>query len=509
MRALFLPLLLLAPLVFGALAKSPAGAKAAPAQAAASKPKAAPHRPAPGPDMSKAPEAGGMKPYHTPPMERFRLSNGLEVLLVEDHRFPLLSVGLSVRGGAALAGARDAGLVETLAELLTAGTSTHSAKEISQEADAFGGSLDAHAQRDYIALEAFSLSDRAGRMLDLLAEIALDPVFPLEEVELRKKNMVEELKVNRSQPAFLAGVAFNKKLYGRHPYSVTAPTEESIARISRGALQLLHRKLFTTANAVLVAAGDVRRAELEPMLEARFSSWKPLGELPSAPLPPPQDSGGPARRIVFVERPGSAQSVIQLGSLALTENHPDYFKLLVANQALGGSFAARLMTDLREHKGYTYGIYSRLSTARSGGAFVIKTQVRNEVTAPSIEAVLGHLERMRTELLSPEELRQAKNTLAGRFVRGLETQQGVAQALIHGLMMDLPQDRLDAYVGKVQEVSAEDVREAARLYFHPENLLLAVVGDPAMRPAVEKFSTEPVRVVDENGENIVPDHDKR
>ncbi|MEK7746911.1 MAG: pitrilysin family protein [Elusimicrobiota bacterium] len=495
MRAFLLPLLLCAPLVFAAPAQPPVKGKTSSSKTTLKKPGPS------GPGLPKMPEAGAMKPYRTPPKERFRLSNGLEVLLVEDHRFPLLSVRLAVRGGTALAGARDAGLVDALAELLTAGTSKRGAKEIAQEADAFGGSLDAQAMRDYLVLEAFSLSERAGRMLDLLAETALDPVFPEAEVELRKTNMVSELKVARSQPAFLAGVAFNKKLYGRHPYAVTAPTEESIARIHRGALQVLHKKLFVTANSTLVAAGDIRRSELEPMLEARFSSWKPLGELPAAPLPPAREPGGEARRIVFVERPGSAQSVLQLGNLALSEDHPDYFKLLVANQALGGSFAARLMTDLREHKGYTYGIYSRLPSARSGGAFVVKTQVRNEVTAPAIEAILGHLRRMREELLSPEELRQAKNTLAGRFVRGLETQQGVADALLHGLMMGLPEDRLDVFVGKVQEVSAEEVREAARLYFHPETLLLSVVGDPSMRPAVEKFSPYPVQLVDENGDN--------
>ena len=503
MRAVFLPLLLCAPLAFATPAQAPAKGKTASAKTTLKK--TGPN----GPGLPKMPEAGAMKPFRTPPKERFRLSNGLEVVLVEDHRFPLLSVRLAMRGGTALAGARDAGLVDALAELLTSGTSKRGAKEIAQEADAFGGSLEAQAQRDYIVLEAFSLSERAGRMLDLLAETALDPVFPEAEVELRKKNMLEELKVARSQPAFLAAVAFNKKLYGRHPYAVTAPTEESIARIGRNALQVLHKRLFVTANSVLVAAGDIRRAELEPMLEARFSSWKPRGELPVAPIPPPRETGGEPRRIVFVERPGSAQSVLQLGNLALTEGHPDYFKLLVANQALGGSFAARLMTDLREHKGYTYGIYSRLPSARSGGAFVIKTQVRGEVTAPSIEAILGHLEKMREELITPEELRQAKNTLAGRFVRGLETQQGVADALLHGMMMDLPEDRLDLFVGKAQEVSAEQVREAARLYFRPESLLLSVVGDPSIRSAIEMFSAQPVLVVDENGDDAGQDRDKR
>jgi len=294
--------------------------QAAPASKSAAK---APARPAaakaqPGrPDMSVQPALGPMKPFKAPPRERFRLSNGIEVVLIEDHRFPLVTVRLAVRGGTALAGQKDAGLVDALAELWTAGTSTRSAKDIAFEADAFGGALDASAERDAVVLGAFALSEKADRMFALLSEVVLDATFPQEEVELRKKNMLEELKVERSQPGFLASVAFNKKLFGRHPYGVTAPTEESIARIDRDRLRTLHKRLLNPAQATIVVAGDVTRGALEAALEKAFAGWKALGEPAGPPLPAPQDTAGAARRIVLVDRPGSAQTVLVLGSLAL------------------------------------------------------------------------------------------------------------------------------------------------------------------------------------------------
>ncbi|MBI5243689.1 MAG: insulinase family protein [Elusimicrobia bacterium] len=455
------------------------------------------------PDMSKQPAIGPMKPFRSPPRQRFALSNGVQVVLVEDHRFPLVSARLAVRGGTALAGQKDAGLVEAFAELWTAGTSTRSAKDIAYEADAFGGSIGAEAQRDYVVLEAFALSERAGRMFALLGETAMDATFPQEEVELRKKNMLEELKVNRSQPKFLASVAFSRKLFGRHPYSVVAPTEESIARIDRDRLRTLHKRLLVPAQAMIVAAGDIGKDQLAQALEKAFEPWKPTGEPPGPLLPAPQETAGPERRIVLVDRPGSAQTVLALGNLALTEKAPEFFKLLVANQILGGSFAARLMSDLREKKGYTYGIYSSLPAYRSAGLFLIRTQVRTEVTGPAVKDILGHIERIRKEPVTQEELRQAKNTLAGRFVRDLETQQGLADAVLHALIYDLPEDALDTFVQKVQAVTIAEAGKAAKAFFHPENLLIAAVGDGAKIEAeLAPLSPKPVEKVDENGEDL-------
>jgi zinc protease len=484
--------------VHAAEAKRPASRKAADRKPAAAV--------LPGkPDMSKPPVLGPAPSYRPPKRERFTLSNGLAVLFARDARSPLVSARLVVRGGAALAGRRDAGIVDAMAELLSAGTSVHSAREISFEADAFGGALSASAHKDYVELSAYALSDRAARMFALLAEAARDPSFPPEEVELRRKNMLSELKVERSQPAFLASVAFFKQLYGRHPYAVVAPTEDSIARIDREKLQAFHRSLFTPGNALLVVVGDVERAPLEAELERAFASWAPVVEAARPPLPAPQEGPLRARRVALVDRPGSAQSMLMLGNLAVPDSHPDHYKLLVANQVLGGSFASRLMSDLREKRGYTYGIYSSLHSARSAGAFVVRTQVRGEVTGDALKAVLEHVERLRREPVTAQELEQAKNTLIGGFVRGFETQAGLADALAQDWALDLPEDRLDAYVQRIEAVTAEDALAAAKAYLHPDRLLLTVVGDgQGILPALSALSPSTVLRLDENGEESSP-----
>lgn len=452
------------------------------------------------PDMSRPPSVGEPAVYRAPPRTRLKLDNGLEVHIVEDRRFPLLTARLAVRGGTALA-PRDPGLVDAMAELLSEGSLRRSAKELAHAADAIGGDISAWAADDFIAVGVSALSEHKAAMLGLLAEVALEPAFAEGETALRKKNMLEELALNRSQPDFLASTAFYKKVYEGHPYGVYSPNEESIARIDRGRLQVLHRRLFHPANAVLVLVGDASRAELLPLLQASFGSWKPSPELPTAPVPPPAAKAA-ERRLAFVERPGSVQLTFAIGNLALARGHPQYYPLLLANQVVGGSYGARLTTDLRERRSYTYAVYSRLRTQRSGGAFVVAAQTRNEVAAAAIAAVLEHVERLRAEPVPEAELAQARNNLTGSFARSLETQGGLAGAVLNGLLLDLPLDYLDRYIQRVRGVSPAALREAARAHLRPDRAVIAAVGEPSLLPALAPLAPKGAVRVDYDGEDL-------
>ena len=204
----------------------------------------------------------------------------------------------------------------------------------------------------------------------------------------------------------------------------------------------------------------------------------------------------------LVDRPGSAQTVLVVGNVSITERDPGYFPLLSANEVLGGSFSSRLMQDLREKKGYTYGVRSRLAADVQAGAFIVTTQVRTEVTGAALKDLLGELERIRAEAVKPEELSRAKSFLAGSFTRRLEKQDGVADALTHALLHQLPDDFLDRYVSQVQAVTAEealaavrqDVRDAA-------GAVIIAVGDGAkIGEELKAFSAQPVQLLDLNGE---------
>jgi len=443
------------------------------------------------------PEVGPMRPYKAPARAQWRLANGMQAVLVTDRRLPLVTAKLAVRSGGAAFGPEDAGLSDALAELLTDGTDRLSSKAIADAADDYGGRLWARADADSVTLESYCLSEFSGKMFELMAAVARRPSFPQAEVALRKKNMAEELQVSRAESDFLAGVAFYRKLFGSHPYGITAATESSIARIGRARLLEAHKRLFTPRNALLIVVGDISLDQAKKMAERNFGGWKG-GAAPAAASA--VASGARRRRIYLVDRPGSVQVSLFLGNLAMREDHPDYFNFLVANQVLGGSFASRLVSDVRETRGYTYRISSRVESRLTAGIFRVRTPVRNEVVEAALDAILGHLDRIRSKQISSEELAKAKNYLAGSFVRGLETQDGVASALLHIKLHRLPEDFLDHYVEKVQAVETPAVLRAATTYIRPDELVIVAVGDAAnIRDCLARFSSDPVVAVDQDG----------
>jgi len=410
----------------------------------------------------------------------------------------MLTAKLAFRSGSAAIPAEDAGLVDAMAELLTDGTAKRSSKAIADAADEFGGRISASADPDDIVVESYCLSENADRMIGLMAEVARTPSFPESEVALRKKNMQDELNVERSEPDFLAGVAFYKKLFGAHPYAVTAATDASIKRISRARIVKAHKRLFSPRSALLVLVGDLGFEQAKSLVDRSFGSWR--GE-PG----PPAASAVPAhprlRRVYLVDRPGSVQASLMLGNLAIREDHPDYFNFLLANQILGGSFSSRLVSDIRESKGYTYSIDSSVEPLLTAGVFRVRTPVRTEVAEPALEAIIEHLDRIRRKKVSSEELLQAKNYLAGSFARELETQEGLASALLHVKLHRLPDDYLDTFVAKVQAVRSADVLRAATTFIRPEELVVVAVGDAAkIKDELDRLSSEPVVLADQDGD---------
>jgi zinc protease len=460
---------------------------------------AAPEAPAPAvrPDMARPPAVEPMKPYRLPARSRWVLSNGLEAILVEDRRYPMVTARLAFRGGSSAVRAADAGLADAMAELLTDGTRKRTSKEIADAAEDYGGALEAGATSDEILLETFALSEHADKMLGLLAEVAREPSFPGSEVDLRRKNMQEELNQSRGEPDFLAAVGFYKKLYGGHPYAITAPTDASIAKITRDAVVSLHRRLVTPRNAVLVLVGDLPLEKAKKLVEEKFGRWSGA----YGPADPPAFAAHPhPRTAYFLERPGAVQASIVIGNIACREDHPDYFGLLVANQVLGGSFSSRLVQDIRETKGYTYRIGSRLEQRMTSSAFRVRTPVRTEVAEPALQAIFGHLDRIRAEKPSDEELEKAKTFLAGSFARSLETQDGMADLVLHTRLHRLPEDFFDTYVERLEAVTGADVLRAAQTFIRPHEAVLMVVGSgDALKASLAKFSSRPVVPVDRDG----------
>lgn len=448
-------------------------------------------------DMSKAPEVAPMRAVKLPARAEWRLKNGLTVVLVEDKRVPLLTARLAVSGGEASIAAEDAGLGDALAELLTDGTATKTSKQIADAAELFGGGISAAATPDAIVVHASALGDKADAMAALLADVVRSPSFPEAEVALRKSNMKEELAASRAESDFLAGVAFYKKIFAGHPYAVTSPTDASIERVGRERVVAAYKRLFTPRAALLVLVGDLTRAKAEKLVEANFGSWSGG---PGATDAPPVAGAKAERTIYLLDRPKSSQVSFILGNAAVREDNPAYFDLLIANQVLGGSFSSRLVRDVRETKGYTYSIGSRLEHRLTGSIFKVRTPVRTEVAEPALALILDHLKKLREAEATAEELKQAKAYLAGSFARALETQDGVADAVLKLRLRRLPDDWYDSYVDRVQAVTAAGAKRAAEIFIRPDEMTIVAVGDASKTAgALAKFSKKPLVTVDQDG----------
>jgi len=436
------------------------------------------------------------RPFQLPKVETYKLDNGLVIETVEDHRFPFITVSLAFHSGTSQEPQDMIGLSSMTADLLTEGTKSKSSKEIAEAVDFIGGSLSASSDFDYTMVSGSALSPYTDRLLSLMSDVVLNPSYPEDELTLHKTNLIQELTMKRSDPNFLVAERFSKVVFGSHPYSVVAPNETSINRISQKDLLDYHAKTYIPNNAVMVIVGDFTPDKMKDILSKNFGSQWKQGNVEIATLPgTPTQSG---RKIYLVDRPGSVQTAIKVGNVGIQRKDPNYFPLLVMNQILGGAANARLFLNIREAKGYTYGAYSRMSARKEKGSFSAEASVRTEVTAPSLQEFLYELERMRNTRVTDAEITSAKNYLAGSFQLGLETQGGLAQRLLEAKLYNLPDNYLETYADKVMAVNVDDVRASARNLIDTNNLVITAVGDAKkIKQDLELFA--PVSVYDTQG----------
>ena len=404
------------------------------------------------------------------------MSNGLVVVVVEDSRLPLVSYRLALRTGDAHDPAELPGLMDMLTGLLTEGTESHTSREIADEVARLGATLQAGASSDYTTVAASSLATFSDNILELMADVALRPVFPANEVELTKQNTKESLKQQRAQPSFLAGEMVARVMFGQHPYHVTAPTPESVDAVTRERLIEFHRSTFVANNAVFIIAGDVQQDSILQRVENLFGKWQP-GTVAGDNFPPPPERK--SRSAYVVDRPGSAQANIVISNAAITRTSPDYFPLLVMHTVLGANASSRLFMNLREEKGYTYGAYSSLDARRTAGTFRATAEVRTPVTGDSLKEFFYELNRIRNEPVSEKEIGDAKSYLTGVFPIRLETQEGLIDQLVQIKVFGLPENYLEIYRSSIQAVTIQQVQEVARKYVRPDEAAIVIVGDGA------------------------------
>jgi zinc protease len=425
---------------------------------------------------SHAPAPLPPRPITIPAAHETVLPNGLTVVVVEDRRLPLVSYRLAFRVGSAFDPPQLPGLTDLLAGLLPEGTESRTSRELADEVARMGASLSAGANSDYTIVAASALATFNEQILDLIAEIVLQPSFPENEVELAKQNTKESLRQQRAQPSFLASEMVSRVMFGEHPYSLVAPTPESIDRSSRDEFVRFHREKFVPNSAVFIVVGDVKHEQIVKRAESLFSTWERGADLVTDfPTPPVRTK----RTAYLVDRRGSAQSNIVIANSGILRTSPDYFPLLLMHTVLGANASSRLFMNLREEKGYTYGAYTNLDARRTAGTFRATAEVRTPVTGDSLKEFFYELNRIRTDLVSEKEINDAKSYLTGVFPIRLETQEGLTDQLVQIKMLNLPDNYLEQYRDRVQAVTVTEIQRVAMKYVKPDEAAVIIVGDGA------------------------------
>ena len=422
------------------------------------------------------PALAAERPVTWPKRTRTRLSNGLEVILAEAHSIPKFHGELFFRSGNAAVVHRAPGLAEMTAVVARTGTTKRVSRQIEEDLRRIGADLSSNAGADTSAISFSGLSEFAEPLLGLVNELAREAVFPQAEFERERRQKLEEVKMQRTEPDFLASERLRKVLFGAHPYAQVTPSEVQVAAYKREDLQAVYREFYTPENGLLLLVGDFDSNEMLKAAENVFGEWTGK-KLETLAAPAPANPRG--RRVYLVHVPGAVQTQILAGCHAITRKHPDWVKLGLTNNLYGGAFNSRLVMNIREDKGYTYSPRSSVNALRQHGYLSVSAAVRNEVVAASLAEIFYEMDKLRSLPVPETELADAQNYLSGVFSIGLATQDGLLSQLSVVALNELPDDYLETYRQKVRALTAEDLLATARKYLDSANMQIVAVGDRA------------------------------
>jgi zinc protease len=424
-------------------------------------------------DWSRPPTPGEEPGFTPPTPTTFSLANGISVHLVENHRLPLVSIHVINRAAGTAGPIKTSGLAALTADLLDEGAGKLTELTLPEELERLGATLSVNATPDGALLAMNSMTETLAPTLEVAASVLMRPHLDAADFDRVKSDWLSELALRPDSPRKVASLVIQRALFSDHPYA--SPAQGFVASVKP--LRLSDVKQFWKthygpAQTTIVVAGDIDRAQLETMLQPTFGTWKnpSLRALPRAKAPratPPS--------LWFVDRPEAPQSVVVLGRLGMTSKDPRYFPSEVINTAIGGSFAARLNTRLREELGYTYGMFSSYWRGRLAGTWSITSSIRTDVTVDGIREALKIINAAGAEDLPDVELAKAKTLLTRAQPQDFETNAGIGGAFLQVVMGDLPMDWHARWAEGVTAVDAAQARALAASDWN--DLTLVVVGD--------------------------------
>ena len=432
-------------------------------------------------DRSRLPVPVADRPFHFPRIAKRTLANGLELRAVTHRSVPVAAVVLLIPGGSSVDPADAHGLVSMTAGLIDEGSRGQSALEIADRVTRIGGELDIEVGMDAVVIGLTTLDRFLGAGLALLHEIVTEPDLANDDFNRIRNLRLERLRQMKDHAGAMADRAFARVLYGSHPYGhLSLGTEAALNAMTVEATRALHAAMFTPAGATLVVVGDRPEDELLDEAASMFGPWRAATTtLPidrdAALTPPPVE---PEVRLAVVSRPGAAQSELRIGHACAPRSTPDYHVLLILNTILGGDFVSRLNLNLREQKGYTYGVRTGFNLRRGVGPFVMQTSVGTDVTSAALQEAWREIRDIAgTRPVTDQEVAQAFASVSKGYPRGFETAGQVARSVAQLALHGLPDSYFEQFVPTLSQVNVADVTAAARRYLEEAKMTTVIVGD--------------------------------
>jgi zinc protease len=449
----------------------------------------------------KAPVNQSVLQVTLPKPEEADLPNGLHLIVLEDHRAPVVTFQLLVRGAGGYYDSADLpGAANFTAALMREGTQSRTSQQLSEQLERMAATLNVVAGMSSpdATVSGSSLSENFAQLFDITADVLLNPSFAETELALYKQRTGAQIVQQRSNPGFLAAERFAQVVYGQHPASRVAPSPDALQSVTRGQLVAFHKSHYVPDYAALAVAGDTTMKEVRALADAKLAAWKKAAIAEPVVAEPP--SLGPAR-VYLVARPNSVQTNLVVGTQAISRTSPDYDAVQLMNKIIGGGPTGRLFMHLREEKGYTYGASSFASALRHRGDWQASTQVRTEVTDPALKDLLAELSTMRDEPVPENDLQVARRAMVASFALSLESPQQMLGYYTTRWLYKLPADYWDKYPERTMAVTAAQVQQASKKYLDPARLQIVAVGDASKIQAdLGKYGT--LEVYDAEGKRV-------
>lgn len=404
-------------------------------------------------------------------------ANGMTVLFLEQHFLPTVEIHALVKVGSAQDPPDKAGLANLTASLLDEGTQTRTSRQMAEQIDFVGGSLEAHAAEDFTTASARVLKKDADLGFALLADMLQHPAFQKQEFERVRTQILGEILSADDDPGNVAMKAFHQLIFHGHPYSWPARgAEDTLNKITVADVQQFHAREYLPNQTILVIVGDLTQDQATTLVQTHFGSWK---KGPPSPYQLKKPSPIDRKMVQLIEK-DLTQSTIVLGHTGISRTNPDYYAVTVMNYILGaGGFSSRLMDSIRDKQGLAYGIMSQFDSRLLPGAFFISLQTRTEVTNQAITGVLAEVKGIRDAPVTDQELSEAKSFIVGSFPLRVDSSAKLANVLAQVEFYNLGLDYFTNYPKAIEKVTKDDVLRVAKQYLDPQHYALVVVGSIA------------------------------